>query len=191
MNGGPAVATEVPLVALPIVKGEASKAAESHKAPSKAEAKKNNADRQFTEDAREQVNETISGKKSRGEAMAAMVGHMVTAGILRDIEPIHKTSDAMLKDKKVPKETQDYLVKQVPILDSVVQAVETAECGLDLSMARNSRLALGEDVDIHVLRRQLKISGGEMSEAEVAKLKKDIAKAEKDRSEFSITIWLP
>lgn len=182
MNGGPVVATEAPAAIQSMAKAEAPKAAD---APKSKEVKSSNAgDAQSKKEAHKIIGETITGQISRGEAMAQLVGHIATAGTARDIEPVRETALVMLADKKIPKETHDFLLKQLPVLDSVIQAVEKSECGLDTSMTSNARLAFGEDVDIHVLKRQLKISGGEMSKEEVANLKEEIVKKEKIRSEL-------
>lgn len=183
MNGGP-VTTESPAVVRPVMRVETSKASEAQKPPAQVESRQKNGDRTFKEEAKNKVGETISGKISRGEALASMIGHIVTAGTFRDIEAVHKTLEVMLKDKKVPKDTQDFLVERMRILDSVIKTVEKAECGLDVSMTNNARLALGEDIDIHVLKRQLKISGSEMPRNEVDKIKEEIVSKEKIRREL-------
>jgi len=177
MNAGQAVATEV-IAAQSMAETEAD-------APKPGEVKLSNAgDAQSRIEVHKIIGETITGQVSRGEAMAQLVGHIVTARTCRDIGPVRETALVMLANKKIPKETHDFLLKQLPVLDSVIQAVEKSESGLDTSMTPNARIAFGEDVDIQVLKRQLKISAGEMSKKEVTDLKKEIASKEKIRSDL-------
>jgi hypothetical protein len=182
MNGGPAVVTEAPPAAQSMAKAEVPKVADASRP--REVGPSNAGDAQSRKEAHKIIGETITGQISRGEAIAQLVGHIATASACRDIEPVRKTALVMLSDKRISKETHDFLLNQLPVLDSVIQAVEKSECGLDTSMTLNARLAFGEDVDLHILRRQLRMSSGEMSEKEVADLKKDIAGKEKIRSEL-------
>lgn len=133
---------------------------------------------------KKETHETIGGNISKGEALATMIGHMTTAGVIRDMDAVRETVNLMLKDNKIPQETKIKLVGQLKIFDSLIVDIENTETSLDSSMSLEARLALEQDIDINVLKRNLKVSEKKMSLEKRDKLQKEITAKENIRKEL-------